>query len=137
MINALIEHGANVQGSEALRGAAEARRISNARRLLELGADANEVLTKVDYDVPEPPYRSPCGYALHFAIKGSMLNFVDGDSPAEMVRFLLEKGAETNVLDDEGKTPLEVAKEAGEIDIVRVLEDHETKSSLSPRKIED
>jgi hypothetical protein len=63
-----------------------------------------------------------------------MLNFVDGDSPAEIVRFLLEKGAETNVLDDEGKTPLEVAKEA---DIVRVLEDHETKSSLSPRKIEE
>jgi ankyrin repeat protein len=63
-----------------------------------------------------------------------MLNFVDGDSPAEIVRFLLEKGAETNVLDDEGKTPLEVAKEA---DIVRVLEDHETKSSLSLRKIEE
>jgi ankyrin repeat protein len=131
MINALIEHGANVQGSEALRGAAEARRISNARRLLELGVDVNEVFTKVDYDEPEPPYRSPCGYALHFAVKGSMLNFVNGDSPAEMVRFLLEKGARTNVLDDEGKKPLEIAKEAGQNDIVQVLEDHEAK--IKPR----
>lgn len=135
MINILIEHGATLQGSEALRGAAEARRISNARRLLELGADVNEGFTKIDYNQPNPPNRSLCGYALHFAIKGSMLNFPHGDPPAEMVRFLLASGAHTDVLDDEGKTPLEVAKDVGQKDTVKVLEDHD--QNTKARLVED
>lgn len=87
----------------------------------------NEVFMKEDFDQPNPPYRSPCGYALHFALKGTRRHFNEGDLPADMVRFLLEMGAWAGVKDDQGNPPLEVAERVGESDIVNVFEGHEAK----------
>jgi len=113
LLNLLIEHGALLQGSQALRQAAEYRRICNAQRLLELGVDVDEVFTR--------PEDEPWGCALHFAINGGQLNIPVTDSPVEMIKFLLQHGAQVDIRDGDGKTPLELAQEAGETELVQLF----------------
>ncbi|KAH8656102.1 ankyrin repeat-containing domain protein [Tricladium varicosporioides] len=96
MLNLLVQYGARLQGSHALRQAAQYRRIGNMKRLLELGVDINEIFTRL----------------------GSRPTT---DSPTEMVRFPLEHGAQTNALEGDGNTPLQVAKQAGRRDIIQVF----------------
>jgi ankyrin repeat protein len=124
MLNLLIQFGARLQGSHALRQAAQYRRICNARRLLELGADVNEVFTRPDYDRPYVERETIWGCALHFAIKGGELNVPVQDSPAEMVQFLLDHGARTDILDGDGKTPLQVAQVTRQRDVIQVFRKH-------------
>ena len=124
MLNLLVQFGARLQGSHALRQAAQYRRICNARRLLELGADVNEVFTRPVYDPPNIQQEAIWGYALHFAIKGGELCVPVQDSPAEMVQFLLEHGAGTDFLDEDGKTPLQVARATRKRDVIQVFKEH-------------
>jgi hypothetical protein len=125
MLNLLVQHGARLQGSHALREAAQYRRINNMKRLLELGVDINEVFTRPVYDPSNPLREVVWGCALHFAIKGGPLNKPVTDSPTEMVRFLLEQGAQADTLDGDGKTPLQVAKQARKRDIMQVFQEYE------------
>ncbi|KAN0098923.1 ankyrin repeat protein [Hyaloscypha variabilis] len=124
MLNLLIQFGARLQGSHALRQAAQFRQICNARRLLELGADVNEVFTRPVYDTPYVEQEAIWGCALHFAIKGGELNVPIQDSPAEMVQFLLDNGARTDILDGDGKTPLQIAQVTRQRDVIQVFRKH-------------
>jgi ankyrin repeat protein len=124
MLNLLVQHGARLQGSHALREATQYRRINNTKRLLELGTDINEVFTRPVYDPSNPLREVIWGCALHFAIKGGQLNKPITDSPTEMVRFLLEQGAQADTLDGDGKTPLQVAKLAKKRDIIQVFHEY-------------
>ena len=45
-------------------------------------------------------------------------------SKPEVVRWLLARGADPHVEDEEGKTPLEVALREHEEDVVRVFREH-------------
>ena len=110
MLNLLIEHGARLQGSHALRQAAEYWRIHNIKRLLELGTDVNEVFTRPVYGTLTPAAEDIWGCALHFAIKGPQLELPVTHSAAETVEFLLQHGASPNIRDGDGKTPFQMAK---------------------------
>ena len=123
MLNLLVQHGARLRGSQALRQAAQCCRVNNAKRLLELGVDINEVFTRYDYS-SIPSRKVNCGCALHFAIKGRQLHKPITDSPTEMVRFLLEQGAQADILDGDGKTPLQVARKARKRDIIQVFQEY-------------
>lgn len=131
MIDLFIKHGARIQGSNALQDAAAYRRICNAERLLELGANINEVFKKTEHaPISEPNVYSRdivLGSALHCAVKGGTLNFPVTDSPADMVRFLLERGARTDIVDGNGKTALQVARRAGMRDVIKVFEEYAKK----------
>jgi hypothetical protein len=141
MLELLLERGALIQNSHALLEATKARRICNAQILLDHGADINEIFTR-------EVYRSlvrreeTLGSALHFAIKGTKF---DGsseeklmvleripvtDSPTDMVRFLLQRGARLDLRDGNGKTPLEVAQEAGEKEIAEILMQEGSEKSM-------
>ena len=45
----------------------------------------------------------------------------------EMAEFLISKGADVNVKDDEGKTPLDIARENGSYQITKILQKHNTR----------
>ncbi|MCJ1402266.1 hypothetical protein MMC11_005486 [Xylographa trunciseda] len=107
IMEALLAHGARVEGSHALRQAATQGRIENARRLLEAGADINEVFTKTEYG---PSREARWGSALHFALKGRQVAFV---------RFLIENGADVEARDEDGMTATEIARKEGLSDAVR------------------
>ncbi|MCJ1479401.1 hypothetical protein MMC13_008086 [Lambiella insularis] len=106
IMEALLTHGAKVKGSHALRQAAEQGRIENARRLLDAGADINEVFTRAEYGSTK---EVRWGSALHFALKRRQVPFV---------KFLVENGAAVEARDEDEKTAREIAQETGLSDMV-------------------
>lgn len=69
------------------------------RWLLEQGADVNDVVTNAA--LVESRHRGHPWPALHTAIK---------EGHADVVRLLLKKGADPEVLDGDGRTAFEVAE---------------------------
>ncbi|KAG8526630.1 uncharacterized protein KY384_008831 [Bacidia gigantensis] len=122
MLKLLLQHGARLEGSQALRQAAEAGQLRNAGILLESGADVNEVFTRYDWVKGEDQVM---GCALHFAVKDSELICERQVSKVEMIQFLLSRGARLDVVDGEGLTPRQIAANMGEAAILEVLRQHE------------
>ena len=126
MLNLLIEHGVKVEGSQALRQAAENGQVHNAKILLEHGADVNERFTRYDYMENK---NKTLVYPLHWAVIGQAVQFHKRQaSEAETVRFLLSQGAKADVLDGAGKTPFQLAVEKNEHSILDAFREHGVES---------
>ncbi|XHG07054.1 hypothetical protein AWENTII_010220 [Aspergillus wentii] len=110
IVNLLLQHGANVQSSNALKGAAECGRINAATILLEHGADINQVFRHDLYDDDDP--RDIIGTALHVAVQHDQQDFV---------RYMLQRGARTDLADGEGLTPRQLALAQGKTEMVKLL----------------
>ena len=122
MLELLIEHGAKLEESQALRQAVQNGQVHNAKILLELGTDVNEAYTRYNY--PERKHEI-WGSSLHWAVMGTPLERQKRQaSKAETVRFLLSQGAKVEVLDGAGRTPFQLAVEIGERGVVDVFEEH-------------
>ena len=97
IITALVHHGAQVSGSNALQEAASHGRLDVVRCLVDLGADVNDTpnydYALKDLDRLETP--------LHSAARTGNL---------EIVRYLLDHGANAKLQDNEGRTALDVAR---------------------------
>ena len=121
MLNLLIESGSKLEGSQALRQAAERGQLQNAKILLGIGADVNEVFYKNDY--PDLDRKVVSGCPLHFAVRGCSAAVSSNRqvTKLDMVMFLLSRGAETHVVDGHGKTPLNIAVQQNDQDIVDLL----------------
>jgi len=117
ILNLLLEHGARIENSGALKEASENGRIANAKRLLEAGADINEVFKEKDSMSGKV---TQFGTALHYAVKGEKVG---------MIRLLLDRGANTTRVDIGGKTPLQRARENGKDEIVRIFQEHDGEKS--------
>ncbi|OJJ01788.1 hypothetical protein ASPVEDRAFT_83315 [Aspergillus versicolor CBS 583.65] len=106
----LLEYGANVQTSQALMGSAESGRIDTATILLEHGADVNEVFRHNLWD--DDATRDTVGTALHVAVQHDQGDFV---------RFLLQRGARTDLADGEGFTPCQLAQAQEKAEMVKLF----------------
>ena len=112
IVDMLIRAGATVHESDALHIAAMKARVDVLHRLLDSGADVNEI--GFEYSAIEH-FAEMAGSGLHFA--------VDGGSE-EVVRLLLERGADWRLKDAQGRTALERARGKGFEGIVALLEDN-------------
>ncbi|CRG83926.1 hypothetical protein PISL3812_01282 [Talaromyces islandicus] len=107
----LLEHGATIEGSRALMGAAESGNIDAATVLLARGADINEVFRHGLWD--DDLAKDTIGTALHTATQHDQADFV---------RFLLERGARTDLADGEGVTPYQLAQAEGKRAILELFD---------------
>lgn len=102
VVKLLIENHANINaisiGGTPLQIAVELNREGIAKILLENGADVN-LASPEDGATP-----------LHVAVKNNNLSIVIA---------LLDKGANQDAIDNQGLTPLDIAKESNHIDIIK------------------
>jgi len=105
-LDLLLEHGAQLEHSFPMHDAAGSgdERISMMAHLIELGVDVNGL------DSARVRFRH--GTPLHCAV--GELNF-------GTVRFLLNNGADPNVEDVYGVTPIEAAQKMGNQEIITLL----------------
>ncbi|VUC32100.1 unnamed protein product [Clonostachys rosea] len=110
ILNELLSHEAKLPGSIALRAAAQAGNIKMAEVLLEKGADVNELDRWNMTDQPDDFIGTP----LHGAVI---------DEQGEMVKFLLSRGARTDLRDGEGKTARDIAEIGDRAEMQKILDE--------------
>ena len=109
-IRFLVSRGARVAGSGALRAAATGGSIELALCLLDSGSDVDNVAD------PE---------------ETSSLMAAAGEGYEEMVRLLLDCGANTELVNRDDRDAVALAKEKGHESVVRVLQAHRSKIKAS------
>jgi hypothetical protein len=119
MIDLFVSRGASVRESLALREAAFHRRTCNVEKLLDNGADIDEVFTVARAKVEK------LGTALHCAINGApnVRRNEKARRPEEVVRLLLQRGARLDLVDENGRTPLDLARQRGDDPVIEVFEE--------------
>lgn len=105
----LVENGAHVKGSGAIVMAAEEGKLKMVEILLENGADIDEI--GIEHPTDER-YREDMGSALHRAVNGGH---------RDVVRFLIEKGADVGLKDLLGRTPMDLALARNKEELVEML----------------
>lgn len=132
--NKQIDYESRVTGHTALTRACALGRLETAEILLDRGADINRLPKKRRLTTPPPQHASPSspprrGVAAT-ALQGGEAG-VRGQPPplvvaasaghASMVRLLLERGADPEVRDEDGKTAGDVAKSGAFVDVLGEL----------------
>ena len=138
VVQLLLEAGADVHaysrhGTTALLLAARIGDVDTARVLLDAGADVNAaepVLAfdaRVDVEESQTSGRSPLLVASASVVATSGWEYglvVTPSTHETLAIFLLEQGADPNVPDSIGRTPLHAAVETGKADLVTALLAH-------------
>jgi hypothetical protein len=97
VVECLLQHGAVIKESRAMRTASCHGRIDVLEALLKYGGDVNEVSGREDSD-------GPSGTPLHVAAAAER---------ADAVRWLLAHGADVTIKNCDGITPQEILEEKG------------------------
>jgi len=92
--------------------------------LLEQGADVNDIVTNAAL-ITHPCKGHPWP-ALHAAIESGHL---------EVVRLLLDRGADPDLLDKKGRTAYEVAKAGGDQQMISLLESFGRAGAMDGRSV--
>lgn len=100
--NALLQHGAQVQHSGALREAARLGRVDALELLLKYGGDVNETLPPdVGFLVRDKRHQQATETPLHVAVLHDQV---------EAAQCLLAREADANKADAQGRTPRSIAQ---------------------------
>lgn len=108
LVDLLLQHGADLQGSGAVVAAAAYGRLDNVSFLLSKGADIHEF-------PPPDPQGVGCDYLespLHAAAAAGELGVAE---------YLIKEGANTSLRDSQGRTPLARARENRDTEMVKLL----------------
>ena len=115
VVSLLLKYKATLKGSGALALAAQHGKLNMVKFLLKKGAFVDENLVASPLDTDEEDEE---GSALHLVKKGRV----------DILKYLLESGANRNLTDHKGKTPLEKFLEMKDMKLVEALKDAPSKT---------
>ena len=118
VVSLLLEYGAKIIGSGALALAAQEGKLDTVKFLLEKGTFVDENFTRCGSDYDE---QNNEGTALHLVKRDRV----------DILQYLLESGANRNLTDHKGRTPLEKFVEMKDMKLVKALEDFPRKAGLT------
>lgn len=116
IVKLFFTHGAS--HLDALQSAAESPaegRLEVMKFLLSIGADINAVKWEHNKDEYDTWALFGLGTALHYAAKGGYI---------DRVELLISPGANVDALDSNRQTPLEIARDHGQANVVTILTNH-------------
>ena len=122
IVQLMIDHGYGSQGPESLLAASLHDAIHVVAQLLDHGVRA---------DVQNSKQQT----ALHIAVLGKALEQVYKQPRNDVIKLLIERGADVNAVDAEGKTALDLAREMGYFDVVEIFETYQQWVRLSHLRI--
>lgn len=122
MVSLLVKHGAFTEESNAFEYALTNRRIRSVMRLLELGADINDTFA-MRRNRTGNLSKVRAGTPLHRVIMARPKQPEATCSLEEMVRFLLVKGANADIVNITGKTPLQVARQRKRKEVIKIFKE--------------
>ncbi|KAJ9244138.1 hypothetical protein DTO169E5_2126 [Paecilomyces variotii] len=122
MVSLLVKHGAFTEESNAFEYALTNRRIRSVTRLLELGADINDTFA-MRRNRTGNLSKVRAGTPLHRVIMARPTQPEATCSLEEMVRFLLVKGANADIVNITGKTPLQVARQRKRKEVIKIFKE--------------
>ena len=96
--------------------------VKKVEEMLAQGADVNGRVIDLDFN-----YEKNTGSSLITDTDTPLLAAVKSSALFQIVQLLLEHGADVSVKDENGKTPLEIAKERKLTEIIEILENHKTR----------
>ena len=108
VVSLLLQHNATLKGSSALALAAQRGKLDMVKFLLKKGAFIDENCNSHWFETPEQDQQ---GTALHLVKKGRV----------DILKYLLESGANPNLTDHKRRTPLEKFLEIKDMKLVRAL----------------
>ncbi|KAL8913118.1 MAG: hypothetical protein Q9171_002012 [Xanthocarpia ochracea] len=116
VIKILVDHGGRVYPSNALPAAAKTS-LPNRTEILAYFLDHGAPINMIEYEFDDATRKK-------FGIKafGTALHHASKRGNEQMVRFLLERGAATDLKDSVRKTPMQYAQEKDHQGIVSLLE---------------
>lgn len=116
IIQILLDHGGDIQKGEPLQNALDRENdaVEVVRLFHERGAPLNQTMYKNHPWSWRLFLTSGLGTPLHKAAKLGKL---------DAMRYLLSQGADTSIQDWFGHTAMDWAKQAGQLDAVKILED--------------
>ena len=115
VVSLLLKYNATLKGSGALAPAAQHGKLNMVKFLLKKGAFVDENCVTSDPDTDEQDLG---GTALHLVKKGRV----------DILKYLLETGANRNLTDHKGRTPLEKSLEMKDMKLVEALKDAPSKA---------
>lgn len=118
VVSLLLKYNAKISGSGALALAAQSGKLNTVKLLLEKGAFVDENCARCISDYDEQDNE---GTALHLVKKGRV----------DILQYLLESGANRNLTDHKGRTPLEKFVEIKDMKLVKALKDFPRKAGLT------
>ncbi len=123
VIKMLVQHGGEIRSSNVVPSTAKGSkpgRLEVLEYFLDQGATVDDVEYQHDVSIFKKYWRRSFGTALHHAARRGN---------EEMVKFLLERGANQEIKNSMNKTALELAEEGGYENIVSILRHHGSSSS--------
>lgn len=109
--------------NQALRGCCIQNMSDLARGFIQEGAQVNSIVRNSRTPIPNPPsmFNSFKSSSCNFTLNTPLICATTANSP-EVVKLLLEQGANPYIQDQEGNTALKIAKEKKFTEIITLLE---------------